>query len=157
MKSARRAAHRLALVMLVAPFVPAFSREVKLYLDVGPVPARGLLFLPVNVIDHFRGEYSDPDYDEPITVYYTREPIPVLPSWLRRPCPTAELLVVEREEKSTVVYLENDRRWNLFIRFPTAYEDTCGFVDAFVNRFIYFLEVVDDDTVPPFPAVLELR
>lgn len=144
----------VAWLVLCAATVTAQDQPDRAVLDSGPTRDRGLLFLPLNVITHFRGEYTVGEHR--IRVFYAEEPVAPFESWSEYPCPLRSLLSVESSEERLILYFVHDEPWTLFVQVDPAFDDTCVFVDAFVRRFRYFREVGDDHAVPPFPAILEL-
>lgn len=128
----------------------------------GPEPRRGLLFLPVNVIEHYFGRYlirppiSTEEPAVPVTVYYTERSIAPFDSWVPADCQLRALRVVGDFDGNRVYYLAHDQPWYLFVEVPVDFGSTCEFIDVFARRFRYFLEVGDPEGVPPFPAILEL-
>jgi hypothetical protein len=137
--------------------VPASGEEpgdTRAVYDVGPVRAKGLLFLPVNVIDHYRGEYTIGDHR--IVVYFTAFGIERFREWERYECASRPLFLVERNDERSILFFEDDD-FALFFAIPSGFDRGCQFVDAFVRRFLYFRQVSEADGAPPFPAILELR
>jgi len=142
---------------LAVTIVPLTAQEEsgRVFLDSGPTRARGLRFLPVNVLPHYRGEYRVPE--GVITVYYTDREVAVYPSWKRIDCSRVDLLRIPYRDAEVIAYLVDNRSWDLFFSFPPDYGDVCLFVTTFVSRFLYFLQADTYSAVPPFPAILELR
>ena len=139
----------ILIVVTIAPL--AAERAV---LQVGPESDRGLIFLPVNVLEYHRGEYSIGDAR--LLVLHTRGEIPVYDDWSEFGCDEISLLRVSELDGREILYLIGDDEWHLFVEVPTGFEATCEFVSEFVRRFRYFLEVGDSDGPPPFPAILAL-
>ena len=136
---------------------PLFSQSPpkRAVLDSGPVREKGLLFLPINVIDHYRGVYT---IDESrITVFYTEYEMEPFQSWTDYPCSSRSLLLVEQNDRFSTLFLVHRESWQLFVQFPAGFSGECEFIDAFVRRFLYFKQVNKTDGVPPFPAILALQ
>ncbi len=123
-------------------------------LQIGPEPDRGLVFLPVNVLEYHRGQYLIGD--ETLLVMHTRGEIAVYNEWSTFGCDGIPLLRVLEAEDREMLYYSGEEEWHLFVEIPAGFEVTCVFVSEFVRRFRYFLEVGDSDGPPPFPAILTL-
>ena len=150
---------RFAFVLPIALFgiavhVSGQSEDSRAILEVGPIRNRGLIFLPINVIDHYVGEYVFGETR--ITVYYTDASIVPFDDWTRYQCEGRELRVVESVDDSLLLYLVHDEEWHVFFEGPASHGRFCAFTDSFVQRLRYFKEVSDPGGVPPFPAILDL-
>ena len=145
----------VAAVLGVVAVAAGNAQQNRIVLDSGPTRGRGLLFLPVNVIEYYTGTYVIGE--QTITVYATEHPIVVYPSWRDYGCRGNAALLVEEDDETVLVYLEDGRKWRVFIDMPKDYTDSCLFVDTFLKRFIYFQQVRESPVVPPFPAILELH
>lgn len=139
--------------MLLVGTIPLVAQE-RAVLETGPELRRGLIFLPVNVLDHYWGEYSVGDGR--IVVYFTRGHVSPYPDWPEAACASRVLLRVDANVDRETLFLVHAESWHLFVEAPVEFESTCAFVDAFVRRFRYFLEVGDREFPPPFPAILSL-
>ncbi len=148
-----------AILLMLISVSPCMAQERdpagRAVLESGPTPGKGLFFLPVNVIEFYGGEYIADE--STITVYFTMTDIATFPSWIDFACDPLEPLIVERDEDGTLIYIGYQDQWSVFARIPNTYEHACRFLEVFINRLRYFLEVGGTQGVPPLPAILELR
>lgn len=144
----------ITVYVIVANTLSAQEAVERAILDIGPSKERGLLFLPINVIDHYTGEYIVGD--SRFTVYYTEASIVLFDTWTKLNCTSRRLRVVESVDESVLMYVVDDEEWHVFVEAPQNNEVICKFVDVFIRRLRYFKEAAETG-VPPFPAILDLR
>jgi hypothetical protein len=119
----------------------------------GPLPVRGIPYLPPNVLPAYRGEYLAGE--SRIVVYFTREPLVLPGGWHPVPCGQDAPLRVAGEERLTFCYVEpGDAGYGLFVSFESESFPWCAWMEAFLQRLRYLLAFTPPTEVS-FPAVLE--
>ena len=56
-----------------------------------------------------------------------------------------------------MVYSYTDDEWSVFLQFPREVKAACPFVEVFLGRLEYFLEVSRSDYEVPLPAILRIE
>ena len=138
---------------LVSPLFAAGDEPA--VLRMGPVSHNGIEFLGMNVIPSYYGEY---DYQgRTVRLYYTVSPIVLSGRWAESDCRRAGLLeLTERTSGDESVFAYSDSRgWTAFLAFPHDADFICGFIDKYISRQNYFLNIARDKSVFSFPAILE--
>lgn len=142
------------------------SQDVAL-LTAGPAAARGLPFLPPNVIAHFKGHYEY--LGSQITLYYTESEIVRFSEWEAVDCTgyrlyrlsggagsaeSAESAGAAESAVARPVFFYQADEYALFIQVRPQY--LCTFFPRFMSKFVYFRSVRDiPANRPPFPAVVD--
>lgn len=136
----------------------------------GPTAVRGIPVYAPNRIPAFRGVYSlgevrreeageDAGQEVRIlTVLYTRQELLVPETWASRRCGARGLYQVPDYQTFTLCY-SDERGFFLFFFFPELQEPAywCGFVDPFVERFLFLLNFMRSEGDVPFPAILQVE
>ena len=136
------------------------SQDVALLTD-GPSAARGLPFLPPNVIAHYKGHYEY--LGNQITLYYTETEIVRFSEWEAVDCTGYRLYRLSGVAGSAggtesvvarpVFFYQTDE-YSLFVQVKQQY--LCTFFPRFMSKFIYFRSVQNmPSNRPPFPAVVD--
>lgn len=146
----------LGIMFVVVTTSPVcFGQASRAVLDDGPILERGLLFLPVNVIAYYRGEYTIGDLR--VRVLFTRSDVSPYPEWTDYRCSSLLMKRIPVDGESLLIFVAVDPDWRLFVEFPNDSDSVCAFVSTFLTRFRYFLGVDRSGSgVPPFPAILTL-
>jgi len=124
----------------------------------GPIYRKGLPFFLPNAIPCFYGVYRFRGTE--ITVYYTETAIFRRRQWETFTCPASAGYILpdeNAEERVLFIFPAEDQGWTVFFLIREVRDDICLFIDTFFSRFQYFRGITRDRTIPPFPAVLELR
>ncbi len=164
---------RLAAQQIEQPDDERGSQDVAVLAD-GPSAARGLPFLPPNVIAHYRGRYEY--LGSAIDVFYTEQEIVRFSEWPAVDCEGYRLYRLaggagnaggaaisadgqgdaggpETVVARPVFFYQNDE-YALFVQMPQRY--LCTFFPRFMSKFIYFRSVQNmPANRPPFPAVVD--
>ncbi len=133
------------------------SQDVALLVD-GPKAARGIPFVPPNVIQHYKGTYEY--FDSKIIVYYTEKEIVRFSSWELLSCGSYRVYRINNKKTNAPadpmlpIYYYQSEDYSLFLQVSSDY--MCTFLQRFMSKFIYFRSVQDLPTDrPPFPAVVD--
>lgn len=153
----------LPALLLLASALGAGAEQA--ILQRGPLPVRGIEFLPPNVLPAFRAEYLAGELR--VTVLFTREPLVLPTGWPRTRCGPLFLRQVPTDSGLTLCWsgplLEGEAPAYLFFSFeeePDGGPDgggACGWVEAFLPRFQRLLAYTSGSADLPFPAILEFR
>jgi hypothetical protein len=135
----------------------------------GPTPVKGIPVYAPNRIPAFRGVYSLDGVREPgaereqaqqriLTILYTRQDLLIPRNWSSRRCGVWQLYQVLDYETFTLCY-RDERDFFLFFFFPAVQEPAywCGFVDPFIERFLFLFNIVQSEADVPFPAILQVE
>jgi hypothetical protein len=143
----------LAILLLLAG-PPAGAQSGQAILQRGPLAARGIPFLPPNVLRAYRGEYLAAETR--IVVYFTRESLVLPAGWRPASCGQDTLLRVPDEEFPTFCYADpGEAGYSLFLSFESFEAEPfpwCAWTEAFLQRLRYLLAFSSE---VPFPAVIE--
>jgi len=131
------------------------SQDVAILTD-GPEKARGIAYLPSNVLPHFRAGYEY--LDSSIEVLYTEEEIVRFARWEGVSCEGYQLYRVDEgsgsREAARPVFFYQAEGYSLFLQVPREY--LCSFLQRFMRKFVYFRSVREmPSTRPPFPAIVD--
>ncbi|MCF7948872.1 MAG: hypothetical protein K9M94_09840 [Spirochaetia bacterium] len=131
------------------------SQDVAILTD-GPEKARGIAYLPSNVLPHYRARYEY--LDSRIEVLYTEEEIVRFAQWEGVRCEGYQLYRVAggsgSREAARPVFFYQAQEYSLFLQLPREY--LCTFLQRFMRKFIYFRSVRDMPSErPPFPAIVD--
>jgi hypothetical protein len=157
------------------------ARQVAVLVS-GPVRRQTLPFLPPNTIEYQRGVYelpAAPASEVPATaaaargasveVFYTEAPVFRRGTWTEASCDGRAVDALPEGSGRLVHFAWPQRERHAFFRFgaaapgdPGAPSDPgaspagseCDFIEAFLERFSFFLETTDSAGVAPFPAVV---
>jgi len=142
----------------------------------GPTPVKGIPVYGPNDLPAFRGVYSlggaeiegaktegagtgeAVENARILTVLYTRQDLLVPQTWTSRRCGAWRLYQVPDYETFTLCY-RDARGFFLFFFFPEIREPAywCGFIDPFINRFLFLLNFLSSEADVPFPAILQIE
>ena len=144
--------------------VPLAAQETEAVLLSGPTPVKGIPVYAPNRIPAFRGLYSlsgakaDTAEGLQLKVLYARQDLLVPQTWNSRRCGAWRLYEVSDYETFTLCY-RDQRDFFLFFFFPDIEEPAywCGFVDPFIERFLFLLNFVESQVDVPFPAILQIE
>jgi hypothetical protein len=138
---------------------PRAAPTAQAILERGPIPVRGIPFLPPNLLAAARGEYlAGQDRQDKIEAYFTREPLVLPAGWRRVPCGQEALLRLEGEERPTFCCLEpGDGGYALFLSFEGEAFPWCSWTQAFLQSLRSLLSFSQGTGEVPFPAVLDYR
>jgi len=133
----------------------AQSQDVAILTD-GPEKARGIAYLPSNVLPHFRARYEY--LDSSIEVLYTEEEIVRFARWEGVRCEGYQLYQVNggsgSREAARPVFFYQTEEYSLFLQLPR--EQLCSFLQRFMRKFVYFRSVREMPSErPPFPAIVD--
>lgn len=131
------------------------SQDVAILTD-GPEKARGIAYLPSNVLAHFRARYEY--LGSPIEVLYTEEEIVRFARWEGLRCEGYQLYRVAdgsgSREAARPVFFYQAQEYSLFLQLPREY--LCTFLQRFMRKFVYFRSVREmPSSRPPFPAIVD--
>jgi hypothetical protein len=152
----------LAVVLLAGAVAPGLTRleaqesTGEAVLLRGPEAVRGVPVYAPNRIAAFQGVYRLGS--ETLEVLFTRQQLYVPAEWTPRLCGSLRLFEVEGAEPFSLCY-RHQGAFFLFFFFPDAQEPAywCRFAASFVERFLFLLSFVDNETDVPFPAILTFR
>jgi hypothetical protein len=141
----------------------------------GPTQIKGIPVYAPNRIPAFRGVYSldgrrwqgaeeeGPGEREEtaariLTVLYTRQDLLIPGNWISRRCGAWRVYQVADYETFTLCY-PDERGFFLFFFFPELQQPDywCGFIDPFIERFLFLLNFIETEADVPFPAILQLE
>ena len=120
----------------------------------GPLPHDGIEYLGVNVIPSSYGEYIY--NDSLISVYFTFEEVFLSEEWAASECGIAGASMLKSEDQQLIIAYSDRRGWTAFLSFEPGFESACGFLDKYISRQNYFLNLARDTADFSFPAFLEL-
>ena len=144
----------MTVIMLVMVSIAASAQTTNYaILDVGPTEDVGLRFLPANLVEHYRGEYTIGE--SRIYVYYTGREIAFDTAWVTVKCGETIVRRIPSPDRYIVLYNSEDG-WTLAVSFPQLYSGICDFLSTFLKRFFYFIDVGELRGSPPFPAILDI-
>ncbi|MCK4543630.1 MAG: hypothetical protein KAU17_15470 [Spirochaetales bacterium] len=124
----------------------------------GPTPIKGIEYLSPNVLPAHSGEYFF--LENTIRVVFTNEFIPLMEAWVPWTCRRRIIYQLPVESSSQGVerlfhcYRSVDE-WCIFFDFSDDFGQECRFIEAFLNRFEFFMGLNRDPWEIPFPAILE--
>ena len=121
-------------------------------LNRGPDRGTGLLFLPLNAIVHYRGEYIDAGGT--IEVFYTESEIFLSNTWIPGRCGGVSVLLAKAGDYTRYFY-DSEDGWSAFFSFPSEYATYCEFITRFLQRLRFFISAADGEGIVPLPAVVE--
>jgi hypothetical protein len=134
----------------------AQAQPAEAVLLIGPTAINGIPVYAPNRIPAFRGVYSI-EGARKLSVLYARQDLLVPQTWSSRRCGTWQLYQVPDYETFTLCY-QDERGFFLFFFFPEIQEPAywCGFIDPFIERFLFLFNFVESETDVPFPAILRV-
>ncbi len=139
----------LALLLLCGGEARAADKATAI-LERGPVPRKGIPRIEQNAIPHFYGEYRAEGFI--IVIRYTREPI-LAPGAKAFAC--GKLPLVTLGEGESLSLLLADGNEFMVFEFQKDFKNPCAFIQGFLNRLRYFQGITPDDSIVPFPAIVE--
>lgn len=124
----------------------------------GPVPHKGIEFLGTNAITSYYGEYSYKG--ETVRLYYTDETVFLSEDWHEGGCKGLDVFFLndsggDKQSNEQVVAYRDKNGWTAFLAFSPGNEDICGFIQTYVGRQNYFLNIAREKNTFSFPAILE--
>lgn len=131
----------------------------------GARAVKGLPGLGRNALPALAGEYSYLPAKSggaalAVSVWYTREPVPVPPAWSAAPCEKRPAgyaaWASPPEPDGSVVWALQAQGFTLFIRAPGGMADPCAFASVFAERVSFFERYAERPEDSSFPAVLEI-
>lgn len=151
--------HILFLCLFVR--IPVSALDGPVYLAEGPVESSGIPFIYPNAVRVYTGIYR---YKEsPVKVMFSAEEFIIPEEWEKSFCGgyagyVFKDTVTDTEAEGTVFFFSyssagNAPSWGVFLRF--AGDTDCGFISAFIKRFIYLQRDWDPSFPPLMPAVVE--
>ena len=131
------------------------SQDIAILTD-GPEKARGIAYLPSNVLPHYRARYEY--LDSRIEVLYTEEEIVRFSQWEGVRCEGYQLYRITdgsgSREAARPVFFYQAQEYSLFLQLPREY--LCTFLQRFLRKFVYFRSVREmPSNRPPFPAIVD--
>ena len=142
------------IILLAASGAVADEAEGPSILKKGPVYHEGIEFLGVNALPAWYGEYS---YDGGVVrVYFTREEVVLSDEWKDGACGTGGMFSTVRNGVPVTAYMVPGG-WTAFLSFPDENAEICRFMEIYIRRQTYFINLSRDKSVFSFPAVLEIN
>jgi len=144
-----------------APGTPPTLSAVQATLEVVTQARTGLPALPRNSIRYFQGTYrwylGTTDLEVRVYITGPRDENTVFlqassDQW--EVCPPREVRGALSTDTILLMYqITPEGRWVIF-QFPDQDLPVCGFVDAFLTLYRFFLRAIPDQDTPQFPAVV---
>ena len=132
------------------PSPPPAPPEAAILLS-GPVPGRGLPFLPPNVVGF---SYALYEIDENrLEVYYTSDAVFGTDGWEALDC---QAFVLRRNVSEEVFHFESPEGWSLFVGSEAFLDDPCGVFGGLIERITFFSRSLGEGQ-SPLPAVFLTR
>lgn len=145
----------LWLLVLAAAVTGAETKPARAILERGPLPVKGIPFLPPNVLPALQGDYSLGG--ERVSVLFSSEALVLPREWESLRCGALRLAEVPADTGRTVCLAEGaEEPLFLFFSFESPGGDWCVFIEAFRARFLYLRGFLGGGLEVPFPAILEL-
>lgn len=122
-------------------------------LSSGPDSRRGIELFAPDLTPFWYGRYSVGSGT--VEVRYTEDPLPETTDWLPAPC-SQRTVVTDGGQHYR--YSADDGSWYILLTTDGPV-DICGFVDVFVDRFLFFERIESrarGNDPPSFPAILEI-
>jgi hypothetical protein len=145
----------LILFLLVLAAVATGAETKPAILQRGPLPVKGIPFLPPNVLPAFQGDYSLGG--RRISVLFSSEALVLPREWKSLPCGPLRLAEVPEDDGRTFCLVEGaEEPLFLFFSFQSPGGDWCKFIEAFRAGFLYLRSFQSGGLEVPFPAMLEI-
>ena len=132
--------------------LPLIAENFVALLESGPFQKRGLDFFKEDISTYYYGEYKQDN--NRIEVFYTESFIKPQENWTNFKCTKSRYRLFKLEDN--LIFIPDIRtQFGIFILVPEKYENTCNFINIFMERFYYFYGIYGNSYPIPLPAVLE--